>query len=290
VLSSGDRHKALKSTIRSVFDEHKGRYGYRRVTAAIRGRGDAVNHKTVQRLMVEMGLKSLVRPKKYRSYKGQAGRVAPDLLQRQFWAKRMNQKWATDVTEFNVAGEKLFLSPVMDLHNGEIIAFETARRPIFKLVKDMLDKAVSRLNDKDRPILHSDQGWQYQMPEWSRMLESRNIAASMSRKGNCFDNAAMESFFATLKSEFFYPNRFDSIDSLRQGVEDYIHYYNNDRIRMKLKGLSPVQYRTQPLNHPSHSTVQLYGVSSRVRGFCVGIELALKKEVRSVGRGRARTS
>ena len=262
MLSSGDRHKALKSTIRSVFDEHKGRYGYRRVTAAIRGRGGAVNHKTVQRLMVEMGLKSLVRPKKYRSYKGQAGRVAPDLLQRQFWAKRMNQKWATDVTEFNVAAEKLFLSPVMDLHNGEIIAFETARRPIFKLVKDMLDKAVSRLNDEDGPILHSDQGGQYQMPEWSRMLESRNIAASMSRKGNCFDNAAMESFFATLKSEFFYPNRFDSIDSLRQGVEDYIHYYNNDRIRMKLKGLSPVQYRTQPLNHPSHSTVQLYGVSS----------------------------
>ena len=251
MLSSGDRHEALKSTIRSVFAEHKGRYGYRRVTAAIRGRGDAVNHKTVQRLMVEMGLKSLVRPKKYRSYKGQAGRVAPDLLKRQFSAKRMNQKWVTDVTEFNVAGEKLFLSPVMDLHNGEIIAFETARRPVFKLVKDMLGKALSRLDDEDRPILHSDQGWQYQMPEWSRMLESRNIAASMSRKGNCFDNAAMESFFATLKSEFFHPNRFDSIDSLRDGVEDYIRYYNIDRIRMKLKGLSPVQYRTQPLNQPS---------------------------------------
>lgn len=237
--------------IRSIFDEHKGRYGYRRVTAAIRGRGEMVNHKTVQRLMVEMGLKSLVRPKKYRSYKGQAGRAAPDLLQRQFTAKRMNQKWTTDVTEFNVAGEKLFLSPVMDLHNGEIIAFEMARRPIFKLVKDMLDKALSRLDDDDRPILHSDQGWQYQMPAWSRMLENRNIAQSMSRKGNCFDNAAMESFFATLKSEFFHLNRFESIDSLRDGVEDYIRYYNNDRIRMKLKGLSPVQYRTRPSNHPS---------------------------------------
>lgn len=250
MLSSGDRHATLKTTIRSVFEEHKGRYGYRRVTAAIRAGGDAVNHKTVQRLMVEMGLKSLVRPKKYRSYKGQAGRVAPDLIQRRFKAERMNQKWVTDVTEFNVAGEKLFLSPVMDLHNGEIIAFETARRPVFKLVKDMLGKALSRLDDDDRPILHSDQGWQYQMPEWSRMLEGSNIAASMSRKGNCLDNAAMESFFATLKSEFFYPNRFESVDSLRDGVEDYIRYYNNDRIRMKLKGLSPVQYRTQPLNHP----------------------------------------
>lgn len=234
--------------IRSIFEVHKGRYGYRRVTAAIRRRGEAVNHKTVQRLMVEMGLKSLVRPKKYRSYKGQAGRVAPDLLQRQFTAERMNQKWTTDVTEFNVAGEKLYLSPVMDLHNGEIIAFETARRPVFKLVRNMLDKALNRLDDKDRPILHSDQGWHYQMKDWSRLLESRNITQSMSRKGNCLDNAAMESFFATLKSEFFHPNRFETIDSLRDGVEDYIDYYNNDRIRMKLKGLSPVQYRTQPLN------------------------------------------
>lgn len=250
-LSSGDRYAALKVTIKSIFETHKGRYGYRRVTAAIRSAGEAVNHKTVQRLMVEMGLKSLVRRKKYRSYKGHGGHVAPDLLQRQFTADRMNQKWTTDVTEFNVAGEKLYLSPVMDLHNGEIIAFETARRPIFKLVKDMLDKALSTLDEADRPILHSDQGWQYQMPAWSSMLKSRNIQQSMSRKGNCLDNAAMESFFATLKSEFFHPNRFDSIESLRDGVDDYIRYYNNDRIRMKLKGLSPVQYRTQTLTQTS---------------------------------------
>ncbi len=177
--------------------------------------------------------------------------MAPDLLQRQFTAERMNQKWATDVTEFNVAGEKLYLSPVMDLHNGEIIAFETARRPVFKLVKNMLGKALTTLDDDDRPILHSDQGWQYQMPAWRRMLENRNIAQSMSRKGNCFDNAAMESFFATLKSEFFHTNTFESIENLRDGVEDYIRYYNNERIRLKLKGLSPVKYRTQPLNHPS---------------------------------------
>jgi putative transposase len=201
--------------------------------------------------MVEMGLKSLVRPKKYRSYKGQTGRVAPDLVQRQFCAQRMKQKWVTDVTEFNVAGEKLYLSPVMDLYNGEIVAYETARRPVFKLVKEMLAKALDQLDDTQRPILHSDQGWQYQMPAWRRMLESRNIVQSMSRKGNCLDNAAMESFFATLKSEFFHPNRFENIDSLRQGIEEYIRYYNNDRIKLKLKGLSPVQYRTQPLNRPN---------------------------------------
>lgn len=250
-LSRPSRHIALKERIKSIFEAHKGRYGYRRVTAAIRRLGQKISHKTIQRLMVEMGLKSLVRPKKYRSYKGSAGRVAPNLLKRQFTAERTNQKWVTDVTEFNVAGEKLYLSPVMDLFNGEIIAFETARRPVFKLVEGMLAKALSRLQDDERPILHSDQGWQYQMPAWRRRLQAHNIEQSMSRKGNCLDNAAIESFFAVLKSEFFHPNRFDSIKSLQDGIADYIHYYNHDRIKMKLKGLSPVQYRTQPLNRPS---------------------------------------
>ena len=139
----------------------------------------------------------------------------------------------------------------MDLFNGEIIAFETSRRPAFKLVQGMLTKALSRLQHDERPILHSDQGWHYQMPAWQRQLQARNLDQSMSRKGNCLDNAAMESFFATLKSEFFYPNDFDSIKSLEDGVADYIDYYNNNRIRLKLKGLSPVQYRTLPLNQPS---------------------------------------
>lgn len=201
--------------------------------------------------MGQMGLKSLVRPKKYRSYKGAAGRIAADLLKRQFKAEALNQKWVTDVTEFNVAGEKLYLSPVMDLFNGEIIAFETARRPVFKLVEGMLTKALEKLEGGEKPILHSDQGWQYQMPAYQSQLQKRNIVQSMSRKGNCLDNAAMESFFAVLKSELFHPNRFESPQSLKAAIEDYIHYYNHDRIKMKLKGLSPVQYRTQPLNHPS---------------------------------------
>lgn len=238
-----DRHAELKGRIRSIFVAHRGRYGYRRVTAALRAAGETVNHKTVQHLMGELGLRSTVRPKKYRSYKGEAGRIAPDLVKRQFKAEKANQKWVTDVTEFSVAGQKLNLSPVMDLYNGEIIAFETARRPIFKLVETMLVKAVGRLQDDDRLILHSDQGCHYQMPAWQRILRARNISQSMSRKGNCLDNAAMENFFATLSSEFFYQNRFDSLIALQAGIEDYIHYYNHDRIKLKLKGLSPVQYR-----------------------------------------------
>ena len=194
-----------------------------------------------------LGLKSLVRPKRYRSFKGEVGQTAPNELQRQFTAEAANQKWVTDVTEFNVGGEKLYLSPVLDLYNGEIIAFETSKRPVFELVSSMLKKALRRLGPDDKPMLHSDQGWQYRMPAYQRQLQERQLVQSMSRKGNCHDNAAMESFFGVLKSEFFYLNKFDSVDALRDGLSDYIHYYNHDRIKLKLKGLSPVQYRTQPL-------------------------------------------
>lgn len=198
-------------------------------------------------VMGTMGLKSLVRPKKYRSFKGDVGQAAPNELQRQFDAHAANQKWVTDVTEFNVAGKKLYLSPVLDLYNGEIVAFEIAERPIFKLVSSMLKKALKKLGPDDRPMLHSDQGWQYRMPAYQRLLRERGMVQSMSRKGNCLDNAAMESFFAVLKSEFFHLQKFTSLDELKAGLKRYIHYYNHDRIKLKLKGLSPVQFRTQPL-------------------------------------------
>lgn len=244
---ASDKHQQLKDTIQAVFARHKGRYGYRRVTAAIRQTGQKVNHKTVQRLMTMLKLKSLVRPKRYRSFKGEIGHAAPNELQRRFSAASANQKWVTDVTEFNVAGEKLYLSPVLDLYNGEIVAFETARRPAFDLVSSMLKKALRKLGPHDKPMLHSDQGWQYRMPAYQRILRERGIVQSMSRKGNCLDNAAMESFFAVLKSECFYLNKFASVDALQIELTRYIHYYNHDRIKLKLKGLSPVQYRTQPL-------------------------------------------
>lgn len=248
VLATSDKHLSLRSRIRSLFDRHKGRYGYRRVTAALRQTGDIINHKTIQRLMQEMGLKSLVRPKKYRAYKGGVGHAAPNLLERRFTADSANQKWVTDVTEFHVGGQKLYLSPVMDLFNGEIIAFETARRPEFSLVVRMLNKAIAKLRPHDTPILHSDQGWHYKIPAYQRLLQQRRVTQSMSRKGNCLDNAAMESFFAILKTEFFQLETFATIEQLQKGLDQYIRYYNQHRIKLKLKGLSPVQYRTQPLH------------------------------------------
>lgn len=240
-----DKHADLKKSIRTLYERHQGRYGYRRITAALQQLGTLVNHKTIQRLMQELGLKSLVRIKKYRSYKGDVGRAAPNILQRQFDAQEANQKWVTDVTEFKVAGEKLYLSPVMDLYNGEIIAFETSRRPVFEMVGNMLKKALFRLGEKDKLILHSDQGWHYRIPAYQELLKQNQVEQSMSRKGNCLDNAAMESFFAVLKTEYFYLNKFKTVEELQDGLTEYIQYYNHDRIKLKLNGLSPVQYRTQ---------------------------------------------
>jgi putative transposase len=242
-----DRHAGLKLRIHALYERHKGRYGYRRITAALRQAGERVNHKTVQRMMQNLGLKSLVRPKKYRSYKGQEASV-PNLLARRFQAESPNQRWVTDVTEFNVRGEKLYLSPVMDLYNGEIVSYSMQKQPAFSLVGGMLKKALAKLADQDAPLLHSDQGWQYQMPAYRRKLAEQGVTQSMSRKGNCLDNAAMESFFGTLKSEYFYLNSFDTIEQLQAGIRHYIHYYNHERIKSKLKGLSPVQYRTQALS------------------------------------------
>jgi putative transposase len=244
-LQANDKYAELKSKIRAVYELHKGRYGYRRITATIRQMGNLVSHNTVQRLMVELRLKSLVRIKKYKSFKGELGTAAPNILERDFEAKRTNEKWTTDVTEFAVAGSKVFLSPVMDLCTGEIVAFETDTRPSLNLVITMLKKALGTLGRDEKPILHSDQGWQYRMRRYQDMLEDKKVVQSMSRKGNCHDNAPMESFFAVLKSEYFELNKFTSAEQLKAGLAEYIRYYNYDRIKMKLDGLSPVQYRTQ---------------------------------------------
>lgn len=246
-LAVTDKYGGLKDKIRALYERHKGRYGYRRITAALRQAGEAVNHKTVQRLMQSLGLKSLVRPKKYRSYRGQQANV-PNVLARQFEAEHPNQKWVTDVTEFNVGGDKLYLSPILDLYNGEIVAYDMQRRPLYQLVESMLKKALAKLPAGKKPMLHSDQRWQYQMSRYQHELVRHGLTQSMSRKGNCLDNAAMESFFGTLKAELFHLNKFDNITQLQASIRQYIHYYNHERIKIKLNGLSPVQYRTQAIS------------------------------------------
>jgi putative transposase len=246
-LKQADKYTTLKRKIKEIYHHHKGRYGYRRITLSLRRLGLIINHKVIQRLMGELSLTSLIRVKKYRSWKGVIGKAAPNLLNRDFTAKKMNEKWVTDVTEFSLKGERLYLSPVVDLFNGEVISYSMSKRPVMALVNTMLEKALLKLKPGETPVLHSDQGWQYRMANYQHRLEIQGIKQSMSRKGNCLDNAVVESFFGTLKSECFYLNKFSNIDELRKAVDEYIYYYNNERISLRLKGLSPVEYRTQPL-------------------------------------------
>ena len=245
--SKVDPYQGAKDRITQIFHAHQGRYGYRRVLLELRSGQQYLNHKTVQKLMGQLGLKSTVRPKRYQSYKGGVGKVAPNLLERQFEAVKPNQKWVTDVTEFNIKGERVYLSPILDLYNQEIVAYEIADRPQMSTVMRMLTNAFKRLQNADRPVLHSDQGWQYQMGLYQQTLKEQGITQSMSRKGNCLDNAVMENWFGIMKTEFFYQKKFETIESFKRELEEYIHYYNHDRIKQKLKGLSPVQYRTQSL-------------------------------------------
>lgn len=238
-----DKYQLTKVQIHKIYTIHKGRFGYRRITLQLKRDGIEINHKTVLKLMGEMQLKSLVRIKKYRSYRGELGRIAPNILNRNFKADRPDKKWATDVTEFNVKGKKLYLSPIIDLFNQEIISYDLSDRPIFKGVMDMLKKALPQAKDSSELILHSDQGWQYQMRKYRLMLKANGITQSMSRKGNCLDNAIIENFFGTLKSELFYLNKYESTDQLKKDIADYIGYYNNERIKLNLNGMSPIEYR-----------------------------------------------
>lgn len=238
---------ALKSKVQHIYHDHKGRYGYRRITLSLRLSGLIINHKRVQRLMGELGLKSKVRLKRYKSYKGEVGKITADLIQRKFTAEKPNQKWVTDVTEFKVGDQKVYLSPVIDLFNQEVVSYEVRKSVKLSLVTDMLKKAIVKLREDEKPVVHSDQGWQYQTRQYQLQLKEKALQQSMSRKGNCLDNAVAENFFGILKTEMYHNEVFKSADELIEKVKEYIDYYNNKRIKLKLKGLTPIEYRNQAL-------------------------------------------
>ncbi|HGR7329792.1 TPA: IS3 family transposase, partial [Streptococcus pneumoniae] len=248
-LDKTDKDQELKAEIQSIFIEHKGNYAYRRIYLELRNRGYLVNHKRVQHLMKVLNLQAKTRQKrKYSSHKGDVGKKAENLIQGQFEGSKTMGKCYTDVTEFAIPAstQKLYLSPVLDGFNSEIIAFNLSTSPNLEQVKSMLEQAFTEKH-YENTILHSDQGWQYRHDSYHRFLESKGVQASMSRKGNSPDNSMMESFFGILKSEMFYgyEKNFRSLENLEQAIVDYIDYYNNKRIKVKLKGLSPVQYRTK---------------------------------------------
>ena len=246
-MEKPDKYANVKAEIQSIYTENRVRMGYRRITLALHNRGLLINHKTVLRLMKQLGLFCRVRMKRYNSYRGDVGEIIPNLLQRDFYADRPNKKWVTDVTEFSLFGQKLYLSPILDLFNGEIISYSLSQHPRFSQTVEMLEKAFLKTPYGSNLILHSDQGWQYQMKPYQTMLKEKGIRQSMSRKGNCLDNAVMENFFGILKTELLYLQTFDSIEHFIAELKEYLDYYNYRRIKQKLKGMSPVQYRFHTL-------------------------------------------
>lgn len=240
-----DKYAQTKEFIKQIYDEHKGRYGYRRIACALSEHGIDLHANTVLRLMGSLGLKSVQRSKRFKTFKGSVGVVAPDHLKRDFSASAPSQKWATDVTELKVGDEKVYLSTVKDLCTREIVAHEMGLRPTMGLVNSMLKKALATLGPGQVPILHSDQGWHYQMSEYRKLLNDQNVVQSMSRKGNCLDNASMESFFAVLKTECFHKQKFADASELMATIDEYIQYYNTKRISTVLGGLTPLQCRVK---------------------------------------------
>ncbi len=247
IIKRSDNYATERELIKSIYHEHKGRYGYRRIHLALKNQGVILNHKTVQRLMIQLGLKSTVRPKKYRSYRGESGKVAPNVLKRDFSATKPDEKWVTDVTEFKVKEQKVYLSPVIDLFTQEVVAYKVAKNARLPLVTDMLTEALSKLDRGSKPVIHSDQGWQYRHWSYQKKVVDSGLTQSMSRKGNCLDNAVAENFFALLKTEMYHNQSFKDANDLIEQIEEYIEYYNTKRIKAKLKGLTPIEYRNQAL-------------------------------------------
>lgn len=243
-----ERNADLSSEIVSIFNENRKRYGVRRVHRELLNRGFLVNHKRVQRIMNQFALCGKRPKEKYHSYKGDVGKVADNIINRDFSTEKPLQKWTTDVSQFNLPWGKCYISPILDMNTNEIISYNLSTSPNMEQIKDMLNKAFERFPSVQGLIMHSDQGWQYQHKHYQKLLKDNGIIQSMSRKGNCLDNAVMENFFGILKSELLYLKEFDSIEQFKQELIEYLDYYNNRRIKAKLKGLPPAVHRKQALD------------------------------------------
>ena len=214
--------------------------------------------------MKENGLFGITPRAKYRSYRGDMNGTVKNLLIhkeidtvnhktsyiRDFSTTAVNEKWTTDVSEFHIAAGRLYLAPILDMYNDEIISYDISTRADFAQQVRMLNRAFMRFPDLRGLVFHSDQGWQYQMQAWHSMLKQKGIIQSMSRKGNCLDNSPIENFFGKIKNEMFYghEHEFLSLDQLKHAIDEYIDYYNTKRIKVKLKGMTPFQVRCHALS------------------------------------------
>ena len=231
--------------IQNIFYENKQRYGFKRITAELRNRGYLINHKKVLRLMTKLGLRAVKKKQKYHSYIGEVGHVADNLINRNFVATKPNEKWTTDVSQFNCPFGKAYLSPIIDMGMGDVVSWDLSLNPNLEQTKRMLDDAFIKYPRLDNLIFHSDMGWQYQHNYYQKRLKEKGIIQSMSRKGNCIDNCIMESFFGVMKNEMFYghESEFKTFDQFKIAVAEYIDYYNNHRIKSKTKWMPPSKFR-----------------------------------------------
>lgn len=242
-----EKDESLLSEIEQIFNSNHKKYGSPRITQELKNRGYTVNRKRVERIMRENRITAFPRKRQYHSYKGTVGKTAPNILDRNFTTTGPYQKLGTDVTLFITQYGKLYLSPTIDFHTREILAYDLSEHPNFNQIKRMLNGLTNNHGDRLKgAILHSDQGWQYQMKYYHKYLEDNGMIQSMSRKGNCLDNSPTENFFGRLKTEIYYDNeyRFKSLQHLKRVIEKYIKYYNEERIVSKIK-TSPVRYRTE---------------------------------------------
>ena len=240
-----ERNSDLMKKINEIFTANKCMYGVRRVYRELVNRGCQVNHKRVQRLMHEAGLMGKRPKEKYHSYKGAVGKIADNLIDRDFSTTAPLQKWTTDVSQFNFSWGKCYISPILDMHTNEIISYDLAKSPNLTQIRRMLKKAFNKFSNLNGLIFHSDQGWQYQHVSYRTELQKHGIIQSMSRKGNCYDNCIMETFFGRMKNEMYYgyENEYKSFEEFEKSVKEYIDYYNNDRIQSKTKWMPPTKYR-----------------------------------------------
>ncbi|CAB0621971.1 DDE domain-containing protein [Corynebacterium diphtheriae] len=226
-----DKYADLKEQITTIFHDSNATFGYRRIWRALRNNNTIVNKKVVRRLMRQLGLVSKIRRKKYNSYRGTVSHIADNVLGRRFIQDAPNKVWVSDVTEFRVAGTKVYLSPVMDLFDRTILAHTLSTSPNTQLTSRSLADAIAMFSPGKGLIVHTDQGFQYQHASWRTLIKSVGGVQSMSRKGNCYDNAVMENFFGHLKSEMYHGVSFSSVDEFCQAIDEYILWYNTYRLQ-----------------------------------------------------------
>lgn len=246
-LARPDPRAELKTAITTTFEENR-RRGHRVVHRELRNAGWRVAKKTVLKLMRQLDLVCPIRRRRrHVSYQGEVGKVADNVLDRQFTATAPNQKWVTDVTEFRIHDRKVYFSPVMDLFDRQIISYAVGSAPNLELTNSSLRDALATLHEDQAPLVHSDQGFQYQHRSWRHLLTTAGARQSMSRKATCHDNAVIESFFGHLKEEVFHHTHYLTVEAFTTALDDYITWFNTRRGHTHCQGLSPVQYRAQTL-------------------------------------------